>query len=302
MRVAIILYSYAGRIAKQQQLARWCYNEIATIKGVSLFVTSRKGQPSLEPACFQRIPLTTDDAYELLPDKTMEMLHWINQRSDWDVLLKCDDDVILDPAAIRSIIEASCFPSYAGATLLRPPPDRPDSRCHMGRCRSARLNASPVSQSWAPDDFVLAAGSCYALDRYAVQAALEELDAWGLTIEKAREQLDMRGVAAEDVLLGYLLYQRSISPSDSIRLLTPQGVGDWLHHGYDQAANRILGRQQAVAWLGLLTQNRPLRRYERLLLSGWLPVSRALPTSRYRFALGKAPARRAAHSDGTESL
>jgi hypothetical protein len=283
MKLAIVLYSYAGRIAKQQQLAGWCYDAISRIKGVSLFVTSRAGQPALEPPCFERIPLATEDAYELLPDKTMEMLQWLQRRSDWDIVIKCDDDVILDPAAIRGLVQISRFPSYAGTTLLRPPPDRAPSRCHMGRCRSEHLNRSAVSLSWASDDFVFAAGSCFAMDRQAVETALDELAAWELTIEQARDRLDMRGVA-EDVLVGYLLSRRNIRPADSICLLTPRCGSDWLRFGRDQAWSRLVGRRQDVAWLGLLTPNRPLRRYERLLLSGWLPISGALPTSRYEFA------------------
>jgi hypothetical protein len=276
MRLAVVLYSYAARVDRHRRLAALSYHALSNIPGISVYVTSRHDGERIEPECFTRIPLQTEDAYELLPDKTIEMVRWLLQRDDWDVLLKCDDDVVLDPGAVRALLNSRTWPLYAGSALQTVPRNPPPSTYHVGRCRSEACN-KPTSLAWAPPGFRFAVGTCYSLTRNAAEIAVQELAAWDMTIATARERFDIRGVGAEDLLIAYLLSRRGIHPTHAISLYQPSTMAEFIRHIRDEAWRRIIRRNQAPPCLGVFTHNRPLRKYERALLMAWNRLSQACP-------------------------
>lgn len=277
MRLAIVLYSYPGRVDRQRRLAALSYSALASLPGVSVYVTSRNGRQPVEPECFTRIPLQTEDAYELLPDKTIEMVNWLLHQNNWDVLLKCDDDVVLDPGAILALLKSGTWPAYAGSTLQVVPPNPPPSTYHVGRCRSHPCNAHAMSLAWAAPGFTFAVGTCYSLTRSAAETAIQELTAWDMTIEAARDRMDIRGVGGEDLLIAYLLSRRGIYPTHAMCLYQPSTIMEFLRHLRGEAWHRIIRLNRTPLCLGVFTHNRPLRKYERALLMAWNQLSKACP-------------------------
>lgn len=273
-RLAIILYSYPARIARHRYLARLCYGQISAIPDVLVFVTTEQGGGLGEPSCFRHMELSSPRGYEFLPDKTLAMFRWFLDHTDCQYLLKCDDDVVLDPAAIRQLLQRKDMPDYQGADIYSKPAGATAYTCHRGKCTQPALNETDTDVSWAPEGFTFAGGPCYLLSRKAVLAAVREVDISGFCTAAARESRDNRGVGAEDWLVADLLLRQGICVTHSLRLMHCDNWFLMLKQFRWELCARLTRRNSLKRCMGICTSNRVPTWWETLQIRAWLPVSR----------------------------
>ena len=296
-RVAIVLYSYSKRRDRQQLL---CANSLTRIsrRGYSqVFLTVAPGEEPPSLPGITTMQLDSPPGYEHLPDKTIAMLRWLAQRPDWDYVIKCDDDVLLDPTAVRVLTEQRSLPDYQSVATLVFSANTSNLAYHRGKCTNPVFNERDVAPSTVCDGMSFAVGHCYALSRRALDAALEELDSGRFGLEAARAAFDVRGIN-EDVLLGYLLREQGIRPVESLRLVhsKPRLRGLVRHLGRELMA--LLGNHHGRRLcIGAITDNRTPWWGECLVLRGWFFVSQVLSWS-----LGRKPAFPHRDAAGPDSL
>jgi hypothetical protein len=273
-RVAIVLYSYSKRRDQQQLLCANSLSQISRRGYAPVFLTVAPGE---EPPCLPGITtmqLDSPPGYEYLPDKTIAMLRWLAQRPDWDYVIKCDDDVLLDPAAVRALTELQSLPDYQSVATYVYGASTSNLACHRGKCTESEFNGRDVVPSPDCEGMTFAVGHCYMLSRKAVESALDELESGRFSLEAARAAFDARGIGAEDVLVGYLLRQGGITPVESLRLVhsKPRLRGLVRHLGRESIA--FLRNQQGNRiTIGAITDNRMPWWGECLVLRGWFTVS-----------------------------
>jgi len=292
-RIAIVLYSYSKRRDRQQSL---CANSLWRISRrgyAQVFLTTVPGEePSLPGIALMR--LDSPPGYECLPDKTIAMLRWLAQKPDWDYVIKCDDDVLLNPAAVRALTELQSLPDYQSVATYFFGVNISNLAYHRGKCTDPVFNGRDAVPPPECEGMPYAAGSCYMLSRKAVESALEELKSGPFSFESARAEFDARGIY-EDVLVGYLLRQRGITPVESLRLIhsKPRLRGLVRHLGRELMA--LLGNHHGRRLsLGAITDNRMPWWGECLVLRGWFTVSGLLGR-----LLGRGPV--VPHRDGAGS-
>jgi len=274
-RVAIVLYSYSKRRDRQQMLAAHSLSRISRRGYAQVFLTVDPGEEPPSLSGISTMQLDSPLGYEHLPDKTIAMLRWLAQRSDWDYVIKCDDDVLLDPAAVRTLTTQRSLPDYQSvATYVC----RGDGKAtyHRGKCTDPAFNARDLDTSWGMG-MSFAVGHCYMLSRRAVLALLDEIDSGQFSIEAARAVFDIRGVGGEDLLVAYLLRQRGISPVESLRLL--QSKPRLLRLGWHLFQESIAAYQNGYGdrlCIGAITDNRLPWRGEYRVLRAWFFASSLL--------------------------
>ena len=293
-RVAVVLYSYSKRRDRQQTLAAHSLSRISRRGYAQVFLTVAPGEEPPFLAGIAPMRLDSPSGYEHLPDKTIAMLRWLAQRPDWDYVIKCDDDVLLDPAAVRALTEVQSLPDYQSVETLLFGVNTTNLAYHRGKCTDSVFNGRDVVPPPECEGMPYAAGSCYMLSRKAVESALEELESGRFSLESARAEFDARGIY-EDVLVGYLLRQGGIAPVESLRLLHSK---PWLRglvkHLYRQLIVLLRNQQGNGISIGAITNNRMPWRGECLVLRGWFTVSGLLGR-----LLGRRPA--VPHRDGAGS-
>jgi hypothetical protein len=284
-RIAIVLYSYSKRRDRQQLLCANSLSRISRRGYAQVFLTTVPGEepPSLPGIAPMR--LDSPSGYEHLPDKTIAMLRWLAQRPDWDYVIKCDDDVLLDPAAVRALTVLQSLPDYQSVATYIYGANTSNLAYHRGKCTDSVFNGRDVVPSPECEGMPFAVGHCYMLSRKAVERALEELQSGHFSLEAARAAFDVRGIN-EDVLLGYLLREQGIRPVESLRLLhsKPRLRGLVRHLGRELMAllGNYHGRRLCI---GAITDNRLPWWGECLVLRGWFTVSGLLSR-----LLGRKPA------------
>ena len=274
-KLVIVLYSYSGRLERQQLLAKLCYNEISAIPGVKVLITKHRHEPIKEPSCYGILPIDTPQGYEFLPDKTMEMLRWLADHLVFDRLLKCDDDIVLDPDVIRTFVEKGIQESYFGIEERILPVHERVLTYHQGKCKSDFLNQHGLDLTWAPEGFGFMSGTCYGLSDLALRKAINAYKTSGFDIAAARAKLDLRGVGAEDVLLSYLLKTAGIHGSVSIRALHCPKRSVMLTELLGELRTRTLRKEKRLC-VGVVTSNRMARKDEQFMLRCWQLFSKWL--------------------------
>ena len=293
-RVAVVLYSYSKRRDRQQMLAAHSLSQISRRGYAQVFLTvDRCEEPRFLPG-IAPMRLDSQPGYEHLPDKTIAMLRWLAQRPDWDYVIKCDDDVLLNPAAVRALSKLQSLPDYQSVATLFFGVNTTNLAYHRGKCTDSVFNERDVVPPPECEGMPYASGSCYVLSRKAVESALEELESGQFSLESARAEFDARGIY-EDVLVGYLLRQGGITPVESLRLLHSK---PWLRglvrHLFRQLIVLLRNQQGDRISIGAITDNRMPWRGECLVLRGWFTVSGLLGR-----VLGRRPA--VPHRDGAGS-
>jgi len=293
-RLAIVLYSYGKRRDRQELLAFHSLSQISRRGFAKVFLTVGPGEepPSLPGIAPMR--LDSPSGYEHLPDKTIAMLRWLLQRPDWDFVIKCDDDVLLDPAAVRALTELQSLPDYQSVATYVYGASTSNLAYHRGKCTDSVFNGRDIVPSPDCEGMTFAVGHCYMLSRKAVESALDELESGRFSLEAARAAFDARGIA-EDVLVGYLLRQGGIAPVESLRLLhsKPRLRGLVRHLGRELIAFLRNHHGNRIS-IGAITDNRMPWWGECLVLRGWFTVSGLLGR-----LLGRGPV--VPHRDGAGS-
>lgn len=273
-RIAIVLYSYGKRRDRQQMLCANSLSRISRRGYAKVFLTAAPGEDPPSLPGITMMQLDSPPGYEHLPDKTIAMLRWLAQRPDWDYVIKCDDDVLLDPAAVRALTKLQSFPDYQSVATYVCAGDG-KATYHRGKCTDPALNARDLDTSWGIG-MPFAVGHCYMLSRRAVEAVLEEMDSGAFSIQAARAAFDVRGVA-EDLLLGYLLRQRGISPVESLRLLhSKPRLRGLLRHLFRESIAAYRNRHGDRLFIGAITDNRLPWRGEYRVLRAWFFASSLL--------------------------
>lgn len=277
MSVAVVLYSYHKRIEHQRRIASVSCRRLGDVPGIDLYVTGRAGYDDGEPECFEKIPLDVPEGYEFLPDKTIATLRWLDTHRDFDHVIKVDDDVYLDPAALRKAIGVGGWPDYSGPYVARL---GEGSNHHRGRCLTAELNAVDADTRYAGWGLRFLTGSCYILSRRAVRAVLAEVTGSGFDFDAARRSRDVRAIGAEDILVASMLRQRGIDPQESVRLIHAGCRRDLVTGIATESAGRARRLASPLPCIGVHFRNRMPRGLERLALSSWFGLSSLLPAAR----------------------
>lgn len=145
------------------------------------------------------VHLDAPDDYEGLPQKTLAMVRWVLENTDFSYLLKIDDDCFLDPQAYFGDLTYQKF-DYYGRPLTK---DRGyfDRTWHMAKSTHPRgrleLDKSPGPSTHADG------GAGYTLSRWAMMALGEAAQS-----PEGRELIHLSFM--EDKLVGDLLALRNI--------------------------------------------------------------------------------------------
>jgi hypothetical protein len=276
-KVAVVLYSYTGRRDRQRMLAGLCYEAVSRIPNAAVFVTTGPNDAAPPAACYRPLPLDVPTGYEYLPDKTLAMLRWFAAQDQYDYLLKCDDDLVLDPAAVRKLIASPNHHHYQ-AGLIHFKSESPDAYTyHKGKCRDAILNEIDTDVSWAPQDFMFAAGTCYLISQFAARSAISIADRSGFDPKEARRCRDNRGIGAEDWMTGSLLRDSGICPELTFRVMFCSNWFMMLRQFRGELASRLTRRQSLRRCMGIVTSNRTPTMWERIQILSWMRLSQLVP-------------------------
>ena len=274
-RVAIVLYSYGRRRDRQRSLYAHSLSRISRRGLAKVYLTVDPGEVPPSLPGINAMQLDSPPGYEHLPDKTIAMLRWLAQKPDWDYVIKCDDDVLLDPAAVRALAEQRSLPDYQSVATYVCGGDG-KATYHRGKCTDPVLNDTDLDTSWGMG-MAFAVGHCYMLSRRAVEAVLEELDSGGFSIEAARAAFDIRGVGGEDLLVGYLLRERCIRPVESLRLLQSKPrLRGLVRHLVRESLAAFRNQYDDRLCVGAITDNRLPWWGEYRVLRTWFFVSHIL--------------------------
>jgi hypothetical protein len=285
-RVAVVLYSYSKRRDRQRLLCANSLSRISRRGYAQVFLTVDPGEEPPSLPGITTMQLDSPPGYEHLPDKTIAMLRLLAQRPDWDYVIKCDDDVLLDPAAVRVLTELQSLPDYQSVATYVYGVNTSNLAYHRGKCTDSVFNERDVVPSPECEGMPFAVGHCYMLSRKAVKRALEELESWHFSLETARAAFDARGIGAEDVLVGYLLRQGGITPVESLRLLhSKPRLRGLVRHLFRELIVLLRNQQGNRISIGAITDNRLPWWGECLVLRGWFTVSGLLSR-----LLGRRPA------------
>ena len=187
----VAIYSCRRNLDSRVRLIRDTWARDLTARGIPWVVVVGDGDGQLQGDV---LALPVSDAYEALPAKTLALARWVRQHTDFQHLLKIDDDCHL---AVARYFEASAHLAqhYLGRRLHRAEGGT-DRRWHQAKAAGA-LGASALDKS--PEPSVYADGGAgYALSRWAL-ARLEQVLA---TRSGARLT---RSAYMEDKLVGDLL-------------------------------------------------------------------------------------------------
>jgi hypothetical protein len=149
------------------------------------------------------LELAVSDRYEDLPAKTLRLLQWVQRHTDFQHVLKIDDDCYLDVEHYFGSLGYRKH-HYHGR-VLRPAPGRHDRLWHQGKSSTPggrrSIDKSPEGSVWADG------GSAYSLSRHALGQLLAVL--------RTRPGVDLvLGSLMEDKLVGDLLRRAGIEPSN----------------------------------------------------------------------------------------
>ena len=127
-----------------------------------------------DPSSNLALPLNTielpcNDNYESLPHKVYEAIKWAKANLNFDYILKTDDDIIFNTAAIKDVfsIITDTKADYAGCFDRGKLPTY--SYSHLGACEDPIMRRIPMLSPQCP----YASGGGYFLSRKAVDAYLQ---------------------------------------------------------------------------------------------------------------------------------
>ena len=280
-RIVVVLYSHAKRLERQRLLVAHGLRTLERRGWASVYVTAdaQDDEPPMPDVGVMR--LDSPPGYEHLAEKTIAMLRWLAERDGWEYVVKCDDDVLLDPWAVRRLADPRGHADYRSVKNIICKANATGSGYHRGKCLDPRLNEQNADVRWAGEGLEFAVGACYVLSRRAVGAALEEFDTGAFRLAEARDALDIRGLGAEDILLASLLRQRGIAPTQSLRLMESRPRFRGLaRHMLRESWAIVRGDHGARTCLGAIMDNRSPWPGELTLLRSWFTVSRVLRAAR----------------------
>jgi hypothetical protein len=149
------------------------------------------------------LELAVSDRYEDLPAKTLRLLQWAYRHTDFQHLLKIDDDCHLDVEHYFGALSWRRHHYYG--RVLRPAPGRHDRLWHQGKSSAAggrrSIDKSPEGSVWADG------GGAWCLSRHAVARLLAVL-------RTRPGAVLVHGSIMEDKLVGDLLRRAGIEPSN----------------------------------------------------------------------------------------
>lgn len=193
----VAIYSCRNHLQSRVDLIRQTWARDLTRRGIPWIVVVGDGRDALEGDAV--LGLACSDAYEDLPAKTLAMIRWVLQNTDFDHLLKIDDDCHL---AVDAFFDESphLTQHYLGRRLQRAEGGT-DRRWHHAKSSGGAdeqiLDKSPEPSVYADG------GAGYALSRLAMARLVAQL----ATTAGARLT---RSAFMEDKLVGDLLARAGI--------------------------------------------------------------------------------------------
>lgn len=122
------------------------------------------------------LELAVSDRYEDLPAKTLAMIRWVVENTDFQYIVKIDDDCLLDVDAYFNSLSYRKFHYYG--RILQRPVGGTDRRWHQGKSQSA-LARRAIDKSPEPSTYADGGGG-YSLSRLAMTQILHHADTpWG---------------------------------------------------------------------------------------------------------------------------
>lgn len=230
----VVVYSCRRNLTSRVAQIRATWAQDLDALGIPWLVVVGDGDGRLEGDV---LALPVSDAYECLPDKTIALIRWVVEQTDFEHLFKIDDDCHL---AVQAFLAESpqLAQHYLGRRLHRAEGGT-DRRWHQARSASP-LAATAIDKS--PEPSVYADGGAgYALSRFAMARLLAALRS------TAGARLS-RSAYMEDKLVGDLLALCGFSLSST---------------GYETLVRRRFGAQAV-----------PVNAYQNMFLPG--PLSPTL--------------------------
>ena len=162
----VVVYSCRANLASRVEAIRGSWGRSLTEHGVPWVVLVGDGDGTAPTGMAgDLLALPVADTYERLPDKTLALMDWVIQHTDFSYLYKIDDDCHLDVATFLARSLHRCH-HYMGRPLWRGPGDT-DRSWHQARSASVRgahaLDKSPEPSVYADG------GSGYFVSRSALQ-------------------------------------------------------------------------------------------------------------------------------------
>ncbi|MFZ2991225.1 glycosyltransferase family 2 protein [Ideonella sp.] len=195
----LVIYSCRGNLPTRVQMIRESWARSLTARGIAWVVVVGNGDDTLDGDVLR---LAVSDSYEDLPQKSLALIKWVHDHTDFDCLIKIDDDCHF---AVDEFFDSAPHLThhYLGRRLHRAEGGT-ERAWHQSKSASARGRSS-IDKS--PEPSVYADGGAgYVLSRWAMSSVLQVLQ----TTAGARL---CRSAFMEDKLIGDLLAHAGIELS-----------------------------------------------------------------------------------------
>lgn len=196
----VVLYSCRKYLEDRVQILRDTWVRELKERGIPYLVLVGDGDDTVHSDV---LALDVKDTYEALPDKTLAMIRWVYENTNYQFLYKIDDDCHLSVSEFFDTLTYRKF-HYYGRSIHRPEGGmardwhHEKSTQHLAR---NMLDRSPEPSRYCDG------GSGYSLSRHAMQMICEEAE--------TDHGLFLRSVSfMEDKLVGDLLARRDIGPAN----------------------------------------------------------------------------------------
>ena len=196
----VIVYSCRKYLDSRVRAVRDTWLKDLDARGIPWLIAVGDGEDAIEEN--RVLGLRVSDAYEDLPQKTLALFRWINERTHAQYVIKIDDDCYLDVERYFGTLSYRKHHYYG--RIIRRAPGSTDRLWHQAKSRSAHAR---LAMDKSPEPSIYAdGGGGYALSRTAIRALLRMAD----TVRGRR----LSGVSfMEDKLVGDLLAMARINPS-----------------------------------------------------------------------------------------
>lgn len=197
----VVVYSCRPYLDSRIAAIRATWLQSLTARNIPYVVMVGDGNDELDE---DLLALNVPDRYEDLPRKTLKLIEWVLENTDFEYVLKIDDDCYLN---VDEYFDSASYRKahYYGRALYRKHKGETDRSWHHAKSQGTRamsaLDKSPEPSAYADG------GSGYCLSRFAMQS-----------IANAMKTTTGKRLAAssfmEDKLVGDLLAQTYIYPSN----------------------------------------------------------------------------------------
>ncbi len=197
----VVIYSCRPYLDSRIKAIRATWLQSLTARNIPYVIMVGDGNDELNT---DLLALNVSDRYEDLPKKTLKLVEWVLENTDFEYVLKIDDDCYLN---VDEYFDSASYRKshYYGRALYRKNKGETDRSWHHSKSQGTRA-MSALDKSPEPSAYT-DGGSGYCLSRFAMQSIVN-------TMKTAAGKRLAASSFMEDKLVGDLLAQAYISPSN----------------------------------------------------------------------------------------